>query len=223
MNFNPVCKKKNKCKKSKVEYIVGPRGPAGSDGSSGTIGPTGPAGSANIVTTLISDELANIDSNSNLPLDSSTNNINTVIKNTDVDKTNNFIYFPLANGLNSNCNTIAFDPSGNLYAGGDFSQAQNTGGNVQVNNIAKWDGSEWSALANGLDSDCNTIAFDPDAHLYAGGYFNQAGGNTVNRIVTYSNDYVNLLVNNNTVDTLFFRQTTIILISGGIGYKLNFN
>ena len=53
-------------------------------------------------------------------------------------------------------------------------------------------------------------------------YFTQAGGVTVNNITSYSNDYVNLLVNNKFVDTISSRQTKVILISNGIGYSLSF-
>ena len=41
--------------------------------------------------------------------------------------------------------SLAIDDSGALYAGGDFT----TAGGVTVNNIAKWDGSAWSALGTG--------------------------------------------------------------------------
>ncbi len=39
--------------------------------------------------------------------------------------------------MNNNVYALAFDASGTLYAGGDFSIA----GDVSANNIAKWDGS----------------------------------------------------------------------------------
>src|ERR1017187_5044964 len=63
----------------------------------------------------------------------------------------------------------------NLYAGGDFTAA----GGVPVNNIAKWDGSAWSALGSGMNSWVNALAAS-GTNLYVGGNFITAGGVTVN-------------------------------------------
>ena len=43
-------------------------------------------------------------------------------------------------------NALAVDGAGNLYAGGCFT----TAGGVAANNVAKWDGSAWSALGSGI-------------------------------------------------------------------------
>jgi len=65
----------------------------------------------------------------------------------------------------------------NLYAGGDFT----TAGGVAANNIAKWDGSTWSALGSGMAGGAGTaptvaaLAVS-GTNLYAGGYFTVAGG-----------------------------------------------
>ena len=50
-------------------------------------------------------------------------------------------------GVDGIVNALAFDASGNLYAGGDFT----TAGGVSANSIAKWDGSSWSALGSGMN------------------------------------------------------------------------
>ena len=42
----------------------------------------------------------------------------------------------------------AMDNAGNLYVGGDFTVA----GDVPANNIAKWNGSSWSALGSGMNT-----------------------------------------------------------------------
>ncbi|MBX3323034.1 MAG: hypothetical protein KF757_08605 [Phycisphaeraceae bacterium] len=75
-----------------------------------------------------------------------------------------------------------------LYAGGAFS----TAGGVTVNNIAKWNGTSWLALAGsqgtGVSSTVNTLAvFDDGAGpaLYTGGHFTFAGGIPVNRIARW--------------------------------------
>ena len=63
----------------------------------------------------------------------------------------------------------------NIYAGGNFT----TAGGVTVNNIAKWNGTSWSALGTGIgggfSSDVRTLAAG-GANIYAGGYFTTAGG-----------------------------------------------
>jgi trimeric autotransporter adhesin len=73
--------------------------------------------------------------------------------------------------------TLLFDKDDNLYAGGDF----NTAGDVEAHNIAKWDGTRWSALGDGIQSSdsngclVNALAIDDDGVLYAGGRFMKAG------------------------------------------------
>jgi hypothetical protein len=62
---------------------------------------------------------------------------------------------------------ITFDADGNLYVGGIFS----TAGGVPARNVARWDGTNWSALGNGLETRVAELAFGPDGKLYAGGVF----------------------------------------------------
>lgn len=78
-----------------------------------------------------------------------------------------------------------------LFVGGDFS----TAGGVTANNIAKWDGNEWSALGGptgtGVDSAVDAlISFDDGTGpaMYVGGFFTTAGGNTANRIAKWVRD-----------------------------------
>ncbi len=75
-----------------------------------------------------------------------------------------------------------------LIAGGSF----NVAGGVMANNVAGWDGSEWSALAgppgNGLNGGAGAfVEFDDGSGpaLYAGGYFETAGGVLVNHIAKW--------------------------------------
>ena len=84
-------------------------------------------------------------------------------------------------GLNGSVRALAFDSSGNLYAGGDFT----TAGGVAANGIAQWDGSSWSALGSGLGNAVRALAVDSSGNLYAGGAFTTAGGVTANRIVKW--------------------------------------
>ena len=77
---------------------------------------------------------------------------------------------------------VAFDSNGNLYVGGDITSA----GGVAVNNIAKWNGTSWSAVGRGLNHNVYALTADSSGNLYAGGYFGTAGGVTVNRIAKWN-------------------------------------
>jgi hypothetical protein len=59
---------------------------------------------------------------------------------------------------------------GILYAGGSFTNA----GGIAATNIAKWDGTNWSALGSGTDGRISALAVSGSA-LYAGGNFTTAG------------------------------------------------
>jgi len=75
-----------------------------------------------------------------------------------------------------------------LYAGGYFTGA----GGVTANRIAKWDGTEWSALegpaGNGMDGAVSALTTYDDGTgpaLYAGGFFELAGGVPANNIAKW--------------------------------------
>jgi hypothetical protein len=68
-----------------------------------------------------------------------------------------------------------------LYAGGEFTRA----GGVTANNIAKWDGTAWSVLGSGMDSDVLALAVN-GTDLYAGGWFATAGGVPANGIAKWN-------------------------------------
>lgn len=77
-------------------------------------------------------------------------------------------------------NTILIDAGNNVYVGGTFATA---GGVANTLNIAKWNGTAWSALGAGLTTGAvRALAFDSAGRLYAGGQFTASGGVTLNRL-----------------------------------------
>jgi hypothetical protein len=68
-----------------------------------------------------------------------------------------------------------------LYAGGAFTSA---GTNV-ANNIAQWNGSSWSALGSGVNSQVNALAVSGST-LYVGGDFSTAGGSAANYVAQWN-------------------------------------
>src|SRR4029453_8196205 len=81
--------------------------------------------------------------------------------------------FPIVEAL------AVFDDGGGaaLYAGGSFT----TAGGIPAANIARWNGTTWSALGSGVEAAGavrSLAAFDDGTGpaLYAGGHFSTAGG-----------------------------------------------
>jgi hypothetical protein len=74
---------------------------------------------------------------------------------------------------------------GALIVGGGFS----TAGGVTANNIARWDGHQWSAMGEpanpGVNATVSTLVVH-DGALIAGGSFTSAGSTTVNRIARWN-------------------------------------
>ena len=97
---------------------------------------------------------------------------------------------PLGEGLTGTDNSVealaSYDDGTGpaLYAGGYFTEADG----MTVNRIAKWDGSAWSALGNGVDGGVWTLAVFDDGDgpaLYAGGAFQEADGVSANYIAKW--------------------------------------
>lgn len=84
-------------------------------------------------------------------------------------------------GVGGDVFAAASDAAGNLYIGGRFTTAHDT----TVNNIAKWDGSTWSALGSGMNSTVRALALDGET-LYAAGSFTTAGGVSANYIAKWN-------------------------------------
>ncbi len=56
---------------------------------------------------------------------------------------------------------------------------------MSANNIAKWDGSAWSALGSGMNDAVHALAVDGSGNLVAGGSFTTAGGVSANHIAKW--------------------------------------
>ncbi len=91
----------------------------------------------------------------------------------------------LGGGVNGPVYAVAVAPNGDVYVGGDFSQVTNPDGtSASVNNIARWDGSQWGDVGQGVVNDgfggarlaqVNAITID-GSNVYVGGRFTRAGG-----------------------------------------------
>ncbi|UOQ54474.1 beta strand repeat-containing protein [Hymenobacter cellulosivorans] len=87
------------------------------------------------------------------------------------------------NGLNGRVLALAVSSTGELYAGGYFTQARNGAGNtVPVSNIAKWSNGAWSALGDGINNQVDVLAVATTGELYAGGIFTQARTSSTNTV-----------------------------------------
>ena len=73
--------------------------------------------------------------------------------------------------------------NGELYVGGIFQKAGD--GSIVANNIAKWNGTSWSALGTGANGEvrCFTVL---GTDLYMGGDFTSVNGVPANRIAKYN-------------------------------------
>jgi hypothetical protein len=78
-------------------------------------------------------------------------------------------------GAGGNVSWMAMGPDGILYAAGSFTSM---GGIANTNNIAKWNGSAWSALGTGVTGGSGILAMavDTSNNLYVGGTFTAMGG-----------------------------------------------
>ncbi|GAB3857174.1 hypothetical protein GCM10028822_30450 [Hymenobacter terrigena] len=101
----------------------------------------------------------------------------------------------VGNGLNDVVSAVAVAGNGDVYVGGNFTQA----GNVVANHIARWNGTAWSSLgtgaANGVTLNpafspyynvVNAIAVAGNGDVYVGGTFTQAGGATASYVAKWN-------------------------------------
>lgn len=119
-------------------------------------------------------------------------------------------WFPLGLGINGFVYTMAVHGD-DLYAGGEFEAAND----VFARNIARWNGTakKWYSLGTGAGTrpgdGVHAIVIDGDS-LYAGGYFDIAGGNICNHIARYG-------LNDTTWRRLGSAQSSGIAVQPGAG------
>ena len=87
------------------------------------------------------------------------------------------IFFPLTTSTNT-IYASAVDSKGNFYVGGVFTRISNINGlkssdnlTTVFNNIAMWNGTTWSTLANGIIGTVYAITIDSSDNVYVGGSF----------------------------------------------------
>ncbi|MCI0394524.1 MAG: FG-GAP-like repeat-containing protein, partial [Chloroflexi bacterium] len=108
-----------------------------------------------------------------------------------------------ADGVAPAVYAVAVDPaSGDVYVGGRFNQVtQPDGQHLPVNNIARWDGSQWYSLGTGVREDgyddpnglrparVNAIAVGSNGYVYVGGRFSIAGDRRANNIAGWNGQH----------------------------------
>jgi hypothetical protein len=85
-------------------------------------------------------------------------------------------------GLDGEVQILVTMPNGDLVAGGLFQ----VGDSSLVNNIARWNGTNWQALGSGCNAVVRALALLPNGDLVAGGEFTQAGGIAASRIARWN-------------------------------------
>lgn len=92
------------------------------------------------------------------------------------------------NGLNGPVWAIAVSGN-NVFVGGQFTQA----GLLSVNNIARWDGTNWSALGSGIGGGLVTAITIHNGRVYVGGAFTSAGGAPANNVAYWESGSWNFM------------------------------
>ncbi len=88
----------------------------------------------------------------------------------------------LSNGLTGFVQAIGVTETDKVYVGGNFLQA----GNVKVNNIACWNGTNWDSLKGGLNGNVMSIAVRNDTDIYVAGGFTMAGSVPATRLARWN-------------------------------------
>ncbi len=77
----------------------------------------------------------------------------------------------MGSGMDALVRALVCDASGNVYAGGQFSEANG----LVRNRLARWTGSSWADVGNGVNNMVYALARGSGGTIYAGGAFTVAG------------------------------------------------
>jgi hypothetical protein len=92
-----------------------------------------------------------------------------------------YYIYALGSGIDTGTANALTVFNNELYVGGRFPAV----GGITVNNIARWNGSNWNLVATGVnDSVCSLYSYN--SVLYAGGTFTAAGATIANRIARWT-------------------------------------
>ena len=88
-------------------------------------------------------------------------------------------WFALGKGIGGNAVLTMLKDGNDLYVGGTFGFVKTNNGSYlhDANNIVKWDGTNWHALAKGADGPVQAMAMS-GRFLYIGGWFNSVKNST---------------------------------------------
>jgi hypothetical protein len=124
--------------------------------------------------------------------------------------------------LNGNVGTVnaIAGYNGELYAAGSFTNA----GGTAIRNIAKWNGTSWSALGTGIgDNGVNALCVFGN-ELYVGGSFDSAGTVPANNIAKWSQScYATIAANGSTVICAGGSVRLDAISSTGLTYQWKLN
>jgi hypothetical protein len=99
-----------------------------------------------------------------------------------------------------------------VYVSGSFTSADS----VAATNIAKWDGTHWSALGGGINGVVNALAVQGN-HVYAGGAFSAAGEVSAKRVARWDGTNWSALgsgIGSNTVYALALSGSGLLYVAG---------
>lgn len=105
-----------------------------------------------------------------------------------VARWNGSTWSALGNGVDptqpfgSSVQAVVVLANGDLVIGGSFTSVSG----VPAVNIARWNGSSWSALGSGINGPVRALAVAPNGNLFAAGSFLTAGGIACNGIARWS-------------------------------------
>lgn len=99
-------------------------------------------------------------------------------------------WHPMSTGVLGTVSAVLPRTNGDIIVGGQISRVGGSlplhAGGVPVNNIARWDGTSWQALGDGLNGDVYGLVEMVNGDIIAGGAFSASGTTLLNNIAQWS-------------------------------------